>query len=263
MYKSKKGVPVVSNSNGLALFTSSINQLIESPLIMVNKQIANLLQTVTRVPALMKTLQETVKTSSYATEFSRAKVTLTRPDGTLECKLKLPTEQTRLFTFVVCLLMQVDSAKLNFIDFLKEYFYQEDSNDSYALFVAEVLKPFKQAGESLLYTQDPYSLDAENVERAEKYFYAERSYISTEALRQALSLVQDVRQAIDQLDFACEEDRIDAVTICNAMSNALHLKNARILSFVWIGFKNTFRHYQTVQICVEQLAKLLQENVQS
>ena len=253
----------MTNSNGLALFTSSINQLIESPLIMVDKKIANLLQAVTRVPALMKTLQDTVKASSYATEFSRAKVTLTRPDGTLERKLKLPAEQTRIFTFVVCLLMQVDSGKLNFIDFLKEYFYQEDSNDSYTIFVAEVLKPFKQAGESILYTQDPYSLDLDNVERAEKYFYAERTYISTEALRQMLSIVQDVRQSIEGLQFACDEDRIDAVAICNAMSNALHLKNARILSFVWIGFKNTFRYHPSVCDCVANLGLLLQQNVQN
>ena len=253
----------MSNSNGLALFTSSINQLMESPLIMVDKQIANLLQSVTRVPALMKTLQDTVKASSYATEFSRAKVTLTRPDGTIECRLKLPTEHTRLFTFVVCLLMQVDSGKLNFIDFLKEYFSQEDSNDSYAQFVVEVLKPFKQAGESILYVQDPYSLDVQNVERAEKYFYAERSYISTEALRQMLSLVQDVRQCIDQLPFACTEDQIDATNICNAMSNALHLKNARILSFVWIGFKNTFRHFPQTQGLIAKVGELLHQNVQN
>jgi hypothetical protein len=111
----------VSN-NGLALFTASINQMMESPLIMVDKQIANLLKSVTRVPELMKCLQETIKATSYATEFSRAQVVLTRPDGTVERKLKLPIEPARLFTFVVCLLMQVDSAKLNFIDFLKEYF---------------------------------------------------------------------------------------------------------------------------------------------
>ena len=159
--------------------------------------------------------------------------------------------------------MQVDSGKLNFTDFLKEYFYNEDSNDSYAQFVVDVLKPFKQAGESILYTQDPYSLDVQNVERAEKYFYAERSYISTEALRQMLSLVQDVRQCIEELPFACNEDKIDASAICNAMSNALHLKNARILSFVWIGFKNIFRHYSQTQALVASIGELLQQNVQN
>ncbi len=251
------------SNNGLALFTASINQMMESPLIMVDKQIANLLSSVTRVPELMKCLQETIKATNYATEFSRAQVVLTRPDGTVERKLKLPTEPTRLFTFVVCLLMQVDSNKLNFIDFLKEYFYQEDSNDSYTIFVAEVLKPFKQAGEAILYTQDPFSLDAENVERAEKYFYAERSYLSTEALRQMLSLVENVRQSIDSLAFDCDTDRIDAVTICNAMSNALHLKNARILSFVWIGFKNTFKYHPQLQENVTALGVLLQENLQN
>lgn len=253
----------MTNSNGLALFTSSINQLMESPLIMVDKQIAGLLQTVTRVPALVKCLQDTVKASSYATEFSRARVVLTRPDGTVECKLKLPVEQARLFTFVVCLLMQVDSGKLNFSDFLKEYFYQQDSNDSYSLFVAQVLKPFKQAGEGLLYSEDPFSLDADNVERAERYFYAERSYLATDALRQMLSLVEDVRQMLDSLSFTNESERIDAVAICNAMSNALHLKNARILSFCWIGFKNVFRYYPQTQAIVDQLAILLQQNVQN
>ena len=126
-----------------------------------------------------------------------------------------------------------------------------------------MLKPFKQAGEALLYSEDPFSLDADNVERAERYFYAERSYLATDALRQMLSLVEDVRQMLDSLSFTNESERIDAVAICNAMSNALHLKNARILSFCWIGFKNVFRYYPQTQAIVDQLAILLQQNVQN
>ena len=252
----------MNNSNGLALFTNSINKLMESPLIMVDKQIANLLQTVTRVPNLMKCLQDTVKATSYATEFSRARVTLTRPDGTIESKLKLPADQSRLFTFVVCLLMQIDSDQINFTDFLKEYYYNADSNASYACFVSEVLKPFKNAAESLLHSQELYIVDTEAIERAEKYFYAEKCYLPNEVLNRLLTLVDGIRQSLTTVNFTSQADYSDAVAICNAMYNALYLKNDKILSFVWIGFKNTLRLYDGFAVILDEIANLLQTNLQ-
>ncbi|MCM1043242.1 MAG: hypothetical protein NC350_03415 [Corallococcus sp.] len=243
--------------NGLALFTDSINQLIECKLIMVDKQIAYLLKSIVKVPVLTRCLADTLKTSSYVTEFSRARITLTRPNGVVEAKLKIPTDRNRLFAFVVCLLTEVDSGRRNFIDFLKEYYYDADSNISYALFVEQVLKPFKRAGESILKSVDPDSLDIEAQARAEQYFYAERCYINTQTLRAMLSLCEVMRQKLDEQNFKTENDRIDAVTICNAMTNAIQLKNPRILRFVWIGFKNTLNVFADMRNDLEDMSKLL------
>ena len=59
------------NTNELAIFNDSVNTLIQGQLILVDKHIANVLKCVASSPVLCKTLADTVKTMSYATEFSR------------------------------------------------------------------------------------------------------------------------------------------------------------------------------------------------
>ena len=245
--------------NGLAYFTSAVNQLMECKLILVDKHIAIVLKCVTEVPALTKCLSDTLKTSNYVTEFSRARVTWTKNDGTVEAKLKLPVDKNRLFAFVVCLLAEVDSGRHNFIEFLKEYFYDADSNVSYEMFVNDVLKPFKRAGENILRTVDPDSLDLEAQDRAEKFFFAQKAYFNSESLRYVLGLVESIRGLLERETFADETERIDAVTICNAMTNALQLKNPKILRFIWIGFKYTMRNYPSTSEIVAIIGATLEK----
>ncbi len=246
--------------NSLSLFTDSVNKLIECKLIMVDGNIANLLKSVARVPALTSCIAETLKASSYVTEFSRARVSWTRPDGTSETRLKLPADSHKLFTFVVCLLMEVDSGKRNFIEFLREYYYDKDSNISYSQFVNQVLKPFKRAGESILRNVDPDSLNAEDLQRAENFFAAERMYIGTEVLIQLLDAVENVRCALDTVKFVSEQQRLECLTMCNAMTNVLHLKNPRMLRIIWIGFKNTLGVYATFRPAVESIGETMRTN---
>ncbi len=245
--------------NALAYFTDSVNSLMEGKLILVDKHIASVLKCVATVPPLCRCLADTLKTSAYVTEFSRARVTWTRPDGTAEARLKLPADRNRLFTFVVCLLTEVDSGRRNFIDFLKEYYYDADSNISYERFINEVLKPFKRAGENILRSVDPDSLDLEAMERAERFFSAEKIYINSETLRTVLSLTEEIRAQLESESFTSEEERIEAVTICNALTNALQLKNPKILRFVWIGFKNTLKTYPSAETALSRVNNILNQ----
>lgn len=246
--------------NALAVFTDSINNLIDSKLILVDGNIATLLKSIAQLPPLTKCLADTLKTSSYVNEFSRARITWTRADGTTETKLKLPTDRNRLFAFVVCLLMEIDSGKRNLIEFLKEYYYDADSNISYMQFVSQVLKPFKRAGETILRSVDPDSLNAEELQRAEDYFFAERIYIGTEVLRELLDRVEHIRSSLNSVKFNNDDFRLECVTMTNALTNALHLKNPRILRIVWIGFKNTLLDFVHLRPYVETIGDIMAQN---
>ena len=230
------------SSNQLAEFTNGVNNLIESKLILVDKNIATVLKCVATTPVLCKCLADTIKTTSYATEFSRAKVSWTTTEGRVVNQLKLPVDRNRLFSFVVCLLTEVDSGRRNFLDFLKEYYHPTDSNLGYEKFANEVLKPFKQAGVSMLANVDPESFDGENTARAEKFFTAEKMYIES-------TLLKDIFQQIEQINIKvhCEDFQPSVVEeisiLCEYLSNALYLKNPKILWIVWIAFKRTVNKY--------------------
>ena len=228
--------------NQLAEFTNGVNNLIESKLILVDKNIATVLKCVATTPSLCKCLAETVQNTSYATEFSRAKVSWTTTEGRVVNQLKLPVDRNRLFAFVVCLLTEVDSGRRNFLDFLKEYYHPTDSNLGYEKFAKEVLKPFKQAGVSLLANVDPESLNDEHISRAEKFFAAEKMYIESKVLKEIFQQIEQINVKVHCEDFpqaVVEEMSV----LCEYFSNALYLKNPKILWIVWIAFKRTVQKY--------------------
>lgn len=243
-------------TNELAYFTNSVNTLIEGKLILVDKHIATVLRCVATSPTLCKALNDAVKTMSYATEFSRARVTWTRNDGVVEASLKLPADRNRLFAFVVCLLTEVDSGRRNIMEFLKEYYNDADSNVSYYKFVNDVLKPFKKAGENILRTVDPESLNPEYVEQAEKFFIAEKIYIDSALMNKIFEKMEQVRLSLLALN---EADAKEFSTVSEYFVNALYLKNPKVLKVSWLAYKNTIGKYLVTQQAGESLAELVKK----
>lgn len=243
------------NTNELAFFTSSVNRLIEGQLILVDKHIATVLQSVAKSPTLCRVLSQTLKSMSYATEFSRARVTWTSVDGVKESRLKLPIDRSRQFAFVVCLLTEVDCGKRNFLDFLREYYNAGDNDSSYARFASEVLKPFKSAGENFLREVDPDSLNAEFFAQAEQYFASEKMYVETNALAEIFTLMEEIRLTL--IDQRLDPDDLAEVALTSEyLVNALYLKNPKIIRISYIAYKNAVKNYPVVSAKLTQIINL-------
>lgn len=243
--------------NDLAYFTDSVNTLIESKLILVEKNIASVLKCVATVPALCNCLSETCQTMSYVTEFSRARVTWTRPDGSVEARLKMPTDRDRLFSFTVCLLAEVDGGRRNFLEFLKEYYNDSDNDIAYEKFVNEVLKPFKWAGESILQTVQPQTVTAETVSRADKFFAAETIYIDPVAFDGLLAQLDEVTRLFYLAGLDAQQHFDDVMTACDYFTNALYLKNPKILKISWIALRALMELYPFADDCRAKMAELV------
>lgn len=247
--------------NELAYFTDAVNTMIEGKLILVDKNIASVLKCVATVPALCKSLEETCKSMSYVTEFSRARVTWTRPNGTVEARLKMPSDRNRLFAFVVCLLAEVDGGRRNFLDFLKEYYNETDNNLGYEKFANEVLKPFKWAGESILQSVDPESLNAEAISKADKFFHVEKIYIGTDLLKKLLTQVDEVVRLFYIAGVDAQQHFDDVMAACDYFVNALYLKNPKIIKICWIALKSLMELYPFADQCRADMAQLMAQIV--
>lgn len=244
------------NTNEIAYFTESVNMLIEGKLILIDKHIAQVLKCVASSKTLCHTLTETTQTMSYVTEFSRARVTWTRSDGVVESRLKLPVDRNRLFTFVVCLLIEVDSGKRNILDFLKEYYNAPNNDLSYAKFTEEVLRPFKKAGEAILTTVDSTGLDAQYLAQAESFFTAEKVYIDAGSLKQILSEMAQARSIVSLLSLS-KAEQYEQDTVYEYLVNALYLRNPKILRVSFLAYKNTLLRYAETVTHLQKIAKLL------
>lgn len=246
----------MNGNNELACFTDSINKLIEGKLIMVNQNIAAVLRCVANSQILCKCLSETLRLTSYATEYSRAIVTWTRSDGVVVSQLKLPQDRNRLFAFVVCLLTEVDSGRRNFLDFLRDYYTDEYNNPSYAKFADEVLRPFKNAVINILDSIDPESLAPEKTSAAERFFNAEKIYVDSSTTVVAL-------QTMDDITTTLRGEKLTAVALTETqvvreyLTNALYSKNPRLISICWIAYKNTVVKYGAVSYLLEKLTKII------
>lgn len=240
----------------IAYFTDSVNTLIEGKLILIDKHIAQVLKCVAASPTLCGTLSETVKTMSYATEFSRARVTWTRSDGTVECSLKLPVDRNRLFAFVVCLLTEVDAGRRNILDFLKKYYYAGDNDRSYARFAEEVLKPFKQAGEALLSDIDPVGLNNQYVEQAQQFFKAEKIYVDSAVTAKIFDEMEAIRRKVVDKQLSDISER-EYNTASEYLVNAMYLKNPKIISVSFLAYKYVALKYPDTEAHVRAIADML------
>lgn len=241
------------STNDLAKFTESINVLIEGKLILVNKNIASVLESVASSQILCKCLADTLRTTSYATEYSRARVCWTRSDGVVVSQLKLPQDRNRLFAFVVCLLTEVDSGRRNIVDFLREFYTDQNGDPSYERFANEVLRPFKHAVEAILCSVDPESLNPEKVVVAERFYNPERVYVDSATVVGIISVMDDLRVALRSEQLSMREQN-EVRKVHEYLLNALYLKNPRVLELSWIAYKNTLRIYQSAYYLLEKLS---------
>lgn len=246
----------MGNNNELACFTDSINTLIEGQLIMVNKNIASVLQCIAASQILCKCLTETLRLTSYATEFSRARVTWTRSDGVVVSQLKLPQDRNRLFAFVVCLLAEVDSGRRNFLEFLREFYTDENNNASYPKFVNEVLRPFKNAVVGILGSVDLNSLNPEKTIYAERFFNVERIYVESATIVAVLQTMSDIDTAL-RGEKMSPLDRTESQLVREYLANALYTKNPRLITLAWVAYKNTIIKYDSTTYLLQKLAKIM------
>lgn len=248
------------NQENLKIFIERTNTLIETKVILADKAISTLLKCVVSNEIFLQTIKDTLKEIPYATEFSRARATITQPNGTVLSKLKLPQTDSRIFTFVICLLTEFDSNKRNLLEFLQEFFTNEDANVSYKQFAVQILKPFKKAGEHILRSLNPLDCYQKEEENCEQSFFAEHIYINQDILDNISEQINNLTIKLETEMYYSQQEKADVNYIINAFSNALLSKNPRLIKIIWIGVKNTLKQYKSIEPYLRKINTLLVEN---
>ena len=229
-----------SRENELAVFDERVNALIESKYILADKRIASLLKGIVSGSYLMSVVEESLKTFSYATEFARNRLLVSDGDG-VKARMTLPVDKVRLFTFVFCLLADIDAGKRDFTKFLTEYFGEETANDSFRRFCGEIIVPFKKAGESLLKDTDSDAQEKEEERKGALYFGAETVYISAAVTDAVSSACARIKTKLDKDFQGGGEQRAECMELVDAFLNAVMSRNPKLIRIVWTGLKYTLR----------------------
>ena len=121
-------------------FFEACNDFIEGKFILVDIKISNILRTISKNSTLYDLIAECMINYDFDSNFLEAK------RGENNKKFTLPDKDYKIIPFVFCLLVEIDSKKIVFEDFLKEQFPDaQTKNDEYDAFGKNVIIPFKNS----------------------------------------------------------------------------------------------------------------------
>ncbi|MBQ7884757.1 MAG: hypothetical protein IJ318_01510 [Clostridia bacterium] len=135
---------MISNKGlvGISAFMSSCDDLINGKFIFAGNKVANILKAISESPELYEVIAECLKDYNYEKEFGRAKVKLPTKRGSF----KMPEENTAIIPMVFCILVEIQENKIDFKQFLADYFESDDDDVSqFENFAQTVIVPFKNA----------------------------------------------------------------------------------------------------------------------
>ncbi len=133
------------NKEEINNFIRACNDLIYGKFILVDIKITSVLKSIAESADIYNILAECMINFDFAREFSKAKVS-TVSDTTF----KLPMEVHKIIPLVFCLLVEIDSKRIDFDQFLRTQFpYADNQKDEYTKFANNIIVPFRDAIASL------------------------------------------------------------------------------------------------------------------
>lgn len=132
---SNKGLVTINS------FMNSCDDLINGKFIFAGNKVANILKSINESPELYEVIAECLKDFNYEKEFGRAKIKLPTKKGTF----KMPEEHVTKIPLVFCMLVEIQENKIDFKQFLADYFDTDDERSQFENFAEQVIIPFKNS----------------------------------------------------------------------------------------------------------------------
>ena len=236
-----------NQKNNLGMFSQRVEEAINSRFILADRHISGLLKCVATIPELTAVVGETLKNVSYADEYDKARVVLTK-NGKSVCKFVMPNDKKRIIAFTVCLL-----------EFLTEFFYDEDTNVAYTKFCDTVLKPFKRAGEMVLknLVSSAASNEDYDEESALKIAPPPAFRLDSAAKTAILNEIAEFEAKIKLDTFMSKPFIIECCVMAEAFAEAVKNDSETGIKIMWIGFKNTIHYAQASETNAIKIKRIL------
>ncbi len=228
---------VISNKGlmNISAFMSSCDDLINGKFIFAGNKVANILKAISESPELYEVISECLKNFNYEKEFGRAKVKLPTKRGTF----KMPEDKTVLIPMVFCILVEIQENKIDFKQFLADYFDTDDEDVSqFTNFAQTVIVPFKNAIAYLfeIEGQNKFKPQEEKKEEQPKVFKKEPeiSNKQIEFFDDVLSICDEI---LEDLDFVKvkPEPKDDLEYLISNLKQAVESKNVKTTNALIIG----------------------------
>jgi hypothetical protein len=211
------------DNEAVCAFAAQCDELLNSKLIMSNQKIRMLLKCLAYYDELKTVVADCKFNFDYEEEYSRAIVNL----GTVTV-FRLPNSTRKKVALVVCLLLDLDEPRKNFVQFLRDFFNADDRNEAYYLFCRDVMVPFKEAMLALL---------CGDAEKPAVEQDAKKREVNAALSEQADYYIKTAVEAATSSKLE-ESTRKDIVFMLDNLKTVLDMRDAQIIKAYWIGLNH-------------------------
>ncbi len=265
----------MSKTEELELFLSRADEFVDSKYILADVKIVNLLKAIASSETLLALFKNCLNDFDYEKAKERYLVKspyLSEDKG----EFVLPSSSREILAFTFCILMDIDSKKIDISDFIKKYFFENGSfSESYSSFINSMIKPFRNTVKVLIESviegklQDPVeAFTIEEKKRQEKKEeerkkaklakeLSEKTYAS--ALKKVKELLFNDKTAIK--DSRLKEDvKKELTLIVDMLANVIEGDDKDAVEYAFVSYKFvTYAHPVLFFKRVKQLSPCIED----
>lgn len=247
------------NNKGIALFVKRCNEVIDGKYLLAEKNISNLMKAIAQNEGICQAIKECLEGFDFEKEFENSKVAQDKYSQE-KMLLVLPSEDSKIISYVFCLLWKFDDKSMNFNDFLQNCFQKTKSfSESYSIFVEELIKPFKKTMLSYLDILSSSEECSENNVMLEKFFCGQRVEFGIFVVDEIVSMVNSLIAKITNEPKLRFRDKQDMVLLAEGLSNAVVSKDKKLIKLLWTGFFHSVKDYEGCLDDVYEIERMLKK----
>lgn len=173
----------------------------------------------------------------------------------------MPEEEYKIIAMVFCVLADIEGEKLDFGDFVKRFFGDDENMTPYESFVNHMILPFRNLI-SEAFSYDEPEEKKEEVDTNIVRFPIVRKEVSKEGLDEVCGSVQSLTtQALTELDSVRKVDGyIDELkAICYSLVMACSDKDLDMMYGLVLGLKHASKGFKAIKFLVREMVETISE----
>ncbi len=247
------------------------NEFIDSKVLFADRKIQKILEKIVSSEEVYHLIDECMNNFNKEKEYEKAFVVSSSGKG----YFNMPNQEFKIIALGFCVLVDINTSKVKFDEFIGNYFSNEDGRKDYKLFMQKIIVPFRNliaeafsvsanitTVESINEMKD--DCDQEDIYEDNRLGSAKFNFRDTENLDRTFELVKNVSFQMYQLlegERKRQDTVKDALTILNTVVTACENKNFDNVYSLILGLKYTLSSVKNLRFMMKELLDIVQSQI--
>ena len=245
------------------------NDLIDCKVLFTEDKIQKILEEIASSSEVYNLIADCLSVFNRDKEFDR----VFNISGVGKGNFVMPKEEAKIIAFVFCLLVDINSGKINYDKLIARYFLSETGEKDYKAFMGKVIVPFRNliseafgdpvnvtTVEAIENMEENVPEEDQEVEQERKLGENRFSFTDQEALNKTFETARAIAEQIYNLleeERKIREDLIDSRNILNSIVIACDKKDFEMLDSLVDGLKYSIRGFKSVKFLAKELCDII------